>query len=938
MRVCIAPLYRGPDQKDGGIRRVVEAQVKYLPEFGWDVTPNPDDADLIATHGAQLFDRADKPFVNHSHGMMWEDYQFGEWGDKVNAQLVAAMVRAQAITAPSQWVAHAITRGMLVSPEVIHHGVDADEWQTTEEPGDYVLWNKARIDPVSDPRDMQALAALLPSVRFVTTYGQRTANVEVIGVGTYEQMKPVVQRAAVYLATTRETFGIGTLEALAAGVPVVGWDYGGQSEIIRQGETGILVPFGDFEALADAVQRAMDERKRLSKNAHDDALARWSWRDKIAQYAALYTRTLETWRQPRPKVSVIVPAYNMAHLVKDAIKSVVDQTMSDWECLVVDDCSHDHPSDVVQRFVDGTPLRGKVRFAKTPENLGLSGARNYGFSQAKGKYVLFLDADDLLAPNALDTLSNALDHQPGIAIAYGALDIMSEDGSGRKRNPWPSGEFNWNAQVAHLNQIHGACLMRREVLERSGGYRVRDWRAEDASFWARVTSFGFYAARVTDETIQIYRMHDGQKSRGEPGDGDWTAWLPWRLAGTPQEGVAAMRAHVQANPRIVPFAAQGNPPPPLKAWPVRHHQHPVVSVVIPVGPGHAEYLVDALDSVQAQTMPEWEVIVVDDSGGQVDIAGHPWARVLHIGQGHGAGEARNEGLRMARAPFVVFLDADDVLHPRFLEECLRAYDGSAYVYTDWASLEHERRIDGEVQTHTVPDYDRKRMLHQLIHAVTALVPTQWARDVGGFNERLKVFEDWHFYAKFAVMGYCGKRLAQPLLIYRNQAGLRTRTAIEKMVDGVPHYTKLGDETIAAIRDELSEYTDKEALMGCCGGGNVEVAASALNDLLAMATNGVAPDLSALPPGDVRMEFVGDSWGEQTYIGRVSGRQYRAGRDPAARYKDVDARDVEYFVQTGLFVVVTAPALTNTVEDVPIVPVEPRQQAAPTRVKGRRVAG
>ena len=87
-------------------------------------------------------------------------------------------------------------------------------------------------------------------------------------------------------------------------------------------------------------------------------------------------------------------------------------------------------------------------------------------------------------------------------------------------------------------------------------------------------------------------------------------------------------------------------------------------------------------------------------------------------------------------------------------------------------------------------------------------------------------------------------------------------------------------------------------------------------------------------GTVRMEFGGDSWGEQTYIGRVSGLQYRAGRDPSARFKDVDARDVEYFVQTGLFVVVTAPALTNTVEDVPIVPIEPRQQAA--RVKGRRV--
>src|SRR4029453_13599033 len=297
--------------------------------------------------------------------------------------------------------------------------------------------------------------------------------------------------------------------------------------------------------------------------------------------------------------------------------------------------------------------------------------------------------------------------------------------------------------------------------------------AEDASFWSRVTSLGFRAAKVTEDTIQIYRMHEDQKSRTESGDGDWTAWLPWRLAGTAHEGMALMREGTQPNTRLVPFGAQGKPPRPMRAWPVRHHQHPVVSIIIPVGPGHAETLVDALDSVQAQTMPGWECIVVNDGSMPAPETrqAHPWARFYGTGdvddvtKPRGAGHARNTGLRYATAPFTVFLDADDVLHPRFLEETLKAYDGK-YVYTDWATLTEANRIDGEVETHTVEEYDAQKMLAGLRHAVTALVPTDWLRAVGGFDEGLPCFEDWDLYCKLAISGYGGQRLSRPLLIYR----------------------------------------------------------------------------------------------------------------------------------------------------------------------------
>jgi len=935
VRVFIDPIYTTPDRADGGIRRCSDAMVKYLPAFGWNVTSSPDDADLIANHGAACTERPGVPMISINHGLMWSAYGFGEWGDKVNRAVVESMARANAVTAPSDWVANAISRGMLVRPTVVHHGVDSDDWAHDLPSLGYVLWNKARADQVSDPRDMQDVAGLLPDVPFLSTFGRQASNVGILGAMAYETMRPLIQQAGVYLATARETFGIGTLEALAAGVPVAGWRYGGQEEIVLHGETGYLAEYGDVDGLAAAIRACLSARGRLSRNCREDARTRWGWEDKIAQYAALFTQVYEAYHQARPKVSIVLTTHNLRRYLPDAVRSVKQQTMTDWELLIVDDASTDGTEDIVMDWVDA-----QTRYLTTPHNLKLAGARNYGWQHARGKYILFLDADDMLAPNALDILSTALDQHTSIHVAFGHLDTISDDGSNRQRNPWPGDAFDWHAQIAHLNQMPYAAMVRRDVFERSGGYRNRDWRAEDANLWTRLTSFGFRAAKVTEESTLIYRLRSDSKSRGEDGDGDWTAWLPWRLAGDAREGLQAMREGRQPNPQIVPFGAQGTPPAPLRAWPVHHHQHPLISVIIPVGPGHEQTLIDALDSVQAQTMPFWECIVVDDSGGLVDVAAHPWVRLIHIGQSHGAGEARNEGLKFARAPLVLFLDADDVIVPRALETMTRAYvaSGGRYVYSDWLTLADETRIDGDMEVRTVEEYDQRAMLHGLRHAVTALVPTEWARAVGGFDEKLQGFEDWDLYCKLATRGYCGVRCPHPLLIYRRATGMRTRMLLRprETDDQAPAYTPLGEATAAALYDRYAAYlSGEEPIMGCCGGNQSTVvdAKEALDQLLGMTTGGL---LSAAPEtgGDVRMEFIGSSWGEQTYVGRVSGRVYRAGRDPNARFHDVDPRDVEHLVSMELFRVVPRELLAQAAqtEDSPIMELAEKAQAAP---RGRR---
>jgi hypothetical protein len=414
-----------------------------------------------------------------------------------------------------------------------------------------------------------------------------------------------------------------------------------------------------------------------------------------------------------------------------------------------------------------------------------------------------------------------------------------------------------------------------------------------------------------------------------------------------------LRAGVQPNAQIVPFGAQGDPPAPRRAWPVHHHQHPIVSIIIPVGPGHAATLIDALDSVQAQTMPFWECVVVNDGPKPLELPAHPWVRLINpiiplydpsdSYASLGAGAARNKGLREARSPLVLFLDADDVIVPRALELLLRGFveSGGKYAYSDWLTLEDETRIDGPMEIRNVEEYDQNKMLHGLRHAVTALIPTDVLQSVGGFDEKLQCFEDWDVFCKLAIIGACGVRVDHPLLIYRRNTGKRTRAALKARQageEGTPAYTPLGEATAAALFDRYAAYrSGEESIMPCgtCGGQSTVVdARSALDSMLGMSTGGMLNAASVPNTGDVRMEFIGNSWGEQTYIGKGSNRVYRAGRDPVSRFHDVDVRDVDYLISMELFRVVP-PELLMQAAQTEDTPMAVGQQATAALPRGKR---
>ena len=124
MRVHIHPSFGGEDKADGGVRRVVDALRKHLLAYGIDVVERLEDAELIASHilaTKEILERhLDKPLVIHNHGLYWSEFEWKVgWCYKANAKCMESIRQANAVTAPTEWVAQALRRHSLRQVTVI---------------------------------------------------------------------------------------------------------------------------------------------------------------------------------------------------------------------------------------------------------------------------------------------------------------------------------------------------------------------------------------------------------------------------------------------------------------------------------------------------------------------------------------------------------------------------------------------------------------------------------------------------------------------------------------------------------------------------------------------------------------------------------------------------------------------------------------------------
>ena len=211
------------------------------------------------------------------------------------------------------------------------------------------------------------------------------------------------------------------------------------------------------------------------------------------------------------RISVIMPCFNAAAFVEEAVSCVMNQTYPDVELIVVDDGSTDGSTDILQelatRYAPRIQLNFQVRQGPYP-------ARNLALEHARGGYVAFLDADDFWTPDALEKLAAALnEHQAD--IAYCGWQNVGEGAPGTE--PYIPPDYSQMDTAAEFLRscpwpIHAA-LVRREAIDAVKGFSERCFSAMDYDLWMRLYAHTQKIVRVP-EVMAFYRWHDkGQISK-----------------------------------------------------------------------------------------------------------------------------------------------------------------------------------------------------------------------------------------------------------------------------------------------------------------------------------------------------------------------------------------------------------------------------------------
>lgn len=187
----------------------------------------------------------------------------------------------------------------------------------------------------------------------------------------------------------------------------------------------------------------------------------------------------------QPRVSVVVPAYNVRTYIEDALISLERQSMTAFEVLVVDDGATDGTQELVTPFCE-RDQRFKLLHK---ENGGLSSARNYGIRHARAPYIALLDGDDLYEPDKLATHVTMLDSQPEIGVVYSASRVIRDDGnptlmslSGKPIDPDPLVALLYKNFIGHGSNA----VFRRLLVQEVGEFDENLKSSEDLDFWLRI--------------------------------------------------------------------------------------------------------------------------------------------------------------------------------------------------------------------------------------------------------------------------------------------------------------------------------------------------------------------------------------------------------------------------------------------------------------------
>ena len=206
--------------------------------------------------------------------------------------------------------------------------------------------------------------------------------------------------------------------------------------------------------------------------------------------------------------SVIVPLYNTGDYLHETIKSVIDQTRKDIEIIVVDDGSTDDTFSIAQTYSE---FDTRIR-CFSQKNAGDSAARNTGMKYAKGKYIIFLDHDDVLNSNAIELQVSTLENNPSLKMALGSNEVIDSNSMHIKDNILTESLFSAKEVAFGLTPSFSQCIYRRDSLDEIGGFNPEAKNAADHDLNLRLLGDD-YVGISHNKKVMKYRVHPDQQTK-----------------------------------------------------------------------------------------------------------------------------------------------------------------------------------------------------------------------------------------------------------------------------------------------------------------------------------------------------------------------------------------------------------------------------------------
>lgn len=216
-------------------------------------------------------------------------------------------------------------------------------------------------------------------------------------------------------------------------------------------------------------------------------------------------------------ISIVMPAYNAAQYIEQSIESVLKQSYTNWELIIVDDCSIDDTYKIVEKLCLNEE---RIKLFRMNENSGVAMARNFAISMSRGKYIAFLDSDDLWLPDKLEKQLNLMQEKKAV-ISYTAYRQFSMEKVGNL--------VSVPEQVTYKQLLKGnviGCLTVMLDKERLGNLQMKKARHEDYILWLDILKQGNTAYGLREDLAR-YRKSETSLTSNKKRSALWT-WQVYR--------------------------------------------------------------------------------------------------------------------------------------------------------------------------------------------------------------------------------------------------------------------------------------------------------------------------------------------------------------------------------------------------------------------------